>query len=296
MLNLKRATSMVAAGIMAVVMLPALASAVENTVTVYDSDVARQAENTPPTKNWVIYTRGAGTATFKNGPETPPMGANSLELSTPTGADKITIFNYDYVNKKLSDVNALAYSTYRSAGSASQVAALNLQVDVNGAAEGGTTTLVFEPVYNTDQGTVTSGEWQTWDAFKDGDAVWWSSNPIPGAPNRDTFVSWNTLIAQNPDAVISGGVGINQGSGNPGLTTSVDKLVVGLTDTTTYNFDVKPAKATSKDQCKNDGYKNFQTTYKNQGDCVSAVASGDKAKGNPEGGDFMTSVRKFFGL
>ncbi len=41
--------------------------------------------------------------------------------------------------------------------------------------------------------------------------------------------------------------------------------------------------ATSKDQCKNDGWKKFNNpTYKNQGDCVSAVASNGKAKGNPQ--------------
>jgi len=40
--------------------------------------------------------------------------------------------------------------------------------------------------------------------------------------------------------------------------------------------------ATDKDQCKGDGWKVFNNpTYKNQGDCVSAVASNGKAKGNP---------------
>jgi hypothetical protein len=38
---------------------------------------------------------------------------------------------------------------------------------------------------------------------------------------------------------------------------------------------------TSKAQCMNGGWKNFGTTFKNQGDCVSFVASGGK---NPPGG------------
>lgn len=38
---------------------------------------------------------------------------------------------------------------------------------------------------------------------------------------------------------------------------------------------------TSKAQCKNGGWKNFGTTFKNQGDCVSFVASGGK---NPPSG------------
>jgi hypothetical protein len=33
---------------------------------------------------------------------------------------------------------------------------------------------------------------------------------------------------------------------------------------------------TNKDQCKNDGWKTFGTTFKNQGDCVSFVATGGK--------------------
>jgi hypothetical protein len=38
---------------------------------------------------------------------------------------------------------------------------------------------------------------------------------------------------------------------------------------------------TSNDQCKNGGWQNFGTTFKNQGDCVSFVATGGK---NPPSG------------
>src|SRR3712207_6864205 len=66
-----------------------------------------------------------------------------------------TLFrSYDHIGTALADVDDIAYNTYRTAGSAQQVAALNLQVDYNGAAAGGFTTLVFEPVYNTNQGPV----------------------------------------------------------------------------------------------------------------------------------------------
>jgi hypothetical protein len=292
----------VIAGFMAVLAFPVLAGAETTTKVVLPSDVARQAEDTPPTKNWVSYYRTPeSTANFRNGPETPPLNAGSLELNTPTGGDKITTFNFDHSGDKLSAINAMSYSTYRSSGNLQQVASLNLQVDYNGSAPGGFTTLIFEPVYNTDQGAVTSGEWQSWDAYNGGQAHWWSSNPIPGAPDRDTFPTWTTIIAQNPDAVILGGVGINQGSGNPALTTAVDKFTYGTTaNTVTYDFELtapKPVRATDKDQCKNGNYKNFQTSYKNQGDCVSDVASGGKAKGNPVKNDSpFDSLMKFFGL
>jgi hypothetical protein len=38
---------------------------------------------------------------------------------------------------------------------------------------------------------------------------------------------------------------------------------------------------TSRDQCKNDGWRNYGTTFKNQGECVSFVATGGK---NPPDG------------
>src|SRR3954451_16200699 len=177
------------------------AAATSNHV-VTEAEIARQAENTPPTKNWVLYNRNAGTGAFEYGPAAPPLGAGSLGLVTPTGADKVTLFNYDHVGTKLADVTAIAYDTYRKDGSDQQVAALNIEVDANGSAPGGFTTLVFEPVYNTDQGAVVSGQWHHWDAFNGGNAIWWSSNPIQSAPNRDTFVSWNTIVGANPNAVI----------------------------------------------------------------------------------------------
>ena len=257
------------------------ASAESVTVVVTEDDITRQVENTPPTDNWVLYTRSAGNGAFVVGPSTPPLGIGSLQLVTPTGADKVTLFNYDHVATELDAIDEIGYATYRTAGSAQQVAAINIQVDVNGAAPGGFTTLVFEPVYNTAQGTVTSGIWQTWDAYAGGNAIWWSSNPIPSAPNRDTFVSWNTIVVANPDAVIVGGFGVNQGSGNPALTTAVDALSLGSgDDSVTYNFDVDADgdgvadtdPPQSKDECKKDGYKKFNNpTFKNQGECVSYV-------------------------
>jgi|tagenome__1003787_1003787.scaffolds.fasta_scaffold20644048_2 hypothetical protein len=258
------------------------ASAASTTQQVREAQVSRQAEDTPPLKNWVIYTRNAGNALFRTGPATPPLGAGSLEFTTPTGADKVTAFNFDHVGTALSAIDALGYSTYRSAGNDQQVASLNLQVDANGAAPGGFTTLVFEPVYNTGQGAVVSGQWQNWDSYQGGNAVWWSSNPIGAAPNRDTFPTWNAIVAANPDAVVVGGYGVNQGSGNPGLTTAADALTIGHDgNTTTYDFEPDTVPPTSKDQCKNGGWQSFVSQgFKNQGDCVSYVSTGGKNGAN----------------
>jgi hypothetical protein len=247
-------------------------AAAAQTQVVMSGDVATQPENTPPTRNWVLYIRNVSTGVFRIGPATPRLGIGSFELNTPTGADKATLFNYDHVGTALSTVDALAYETYRSTGNDQQVAALNIEVDVNGAAPGGFTTLVFEPVYNTSQGAVVSDVWQSWNAFDGGNAVWWSSNPIPAAPNRDTFVSWNTIVAANPGAAIVGGFGVNQGSGNPALTTAVDALTFGASgDSVTYDFEPS-LQPNTKDDCKNGGWQTFYNpAFANQGECVSWV-------------------------
>lgn len=246
-MKIKPITTAVSAGFFAVTVLPALAFAAPaaQTNVITEADVARQAENTAPTKNWVVYTRptAPGTAEFRSGPGTPPAGAGSLELATTTDLDKVYAFNYDHVDTKLNEITAMGYSSYRSAGSAQQATALNVQVDYNGpAVEGGFTTLVFEPVYNTAQGAVVDNTWQTWDAFKNGEAKWWSTKPIPGAPTQSSYVSWATIVAQNQDATILGGFGVNQGSGNPGLTVAVDNLTIGDADSlTVYDFEAVAA-------------------------------------------------------
>jgi hypothetical protein len=246
-------------------------------IVVAESDITRQPEDSPPTDNWVLYARNAGTGVFVSGPGTPPLGTGSLLLTTPTGADKVTLFNYDYVGTPIADVRSMGYSTFRVSGSEQQVAAINIQVDVNGAAAGGFTTLVFEPVYNTAQGAVASGTWQTWDAYNGGNAIWWSSSPIPGAPNRDTFVTWNSIVAANPNAVILG-YGVNQGSGNPALITAVDALHFD-TPQVNVTYDFEPFRvASGKDACKDDGWKTVKRAdgsgFKNQGDCVSYTQNG----------------------
>jgi hypothetical protein len=203
---------------------------------VTESDITRQPENTFPTNNWVGYTRTGTPPTsiaFINGPATPPLGCGSLLLTTVLGSEKAFLFNYDHVGKNIADIDEIMYSTYRIAGNLQQVAALNVQIDYNGPAAGGFSTLVFEPVYNTAQGMVISGTWQTWDA-KDG--IWWSTQPINGQCAGATAVcdkTWTEIVANNPDATVIA-VGINQGSGNPGLSTAVDAFSF---DEDTYNFE-----------------------------------------------------------
>jgi hypothetical protein len=235
---MKRHLAATAALAIAATGLLASPAAAAETEVIIEADVTRQVENTPPTDNWVLYTR-AGTpptaGAFVDGPATPPLGTGSLQLTTVTGSEKVFLFNYDHVGTAIGDVDDISYSTYRESGSAQQVAALNLQVDYNGAAAGGFTTLVYEPVYNNAAQPVVSGEWQNWDA--DGSGRWWSTQPINdqcAGASGPCFRTWDQIVASNPDAVITGGVGINQGSGNPGLISNVDGFTFGET---TYDFE-----------------------------------------------------------
>ena len=244
-----------------------------------DAEIVRQAENTAPTASWVLFTRTAASiGQFQVGPGTVPEGVGSLGLATPGSGDKVFLFNYDHVGTRLDALTTLSYSTYRSAGSAQQLPALNIQVDYNGAAEGGFTTLVFEPVYNTGQGAVTNDVWQTWDALANGSGRWWSTRDIPGVCAFDCFVAWGGIVAANPDAVITGGIGINQGSGNPGLVAAVDQLVIGVgAEPVTYDFEPYVTAAT-RETCREDGWGTARradgSVFKNQGDCVSYVQTG----------------------
>ncbi len=219
-----------------------LAQAAAATVIVTEGDVTRQVENTPPTDQWVLYTRigtPPSSGAFVVGPATPPAGIGSFQLSTPLSTHKVFLFNYDHVGTALASIDAIGYSTYRTTGTGSQLPGLNIQVDPNGpSVPGGFTTLVYEPIYNTPAGTIVSGQWQNWNAFT---GKWWSTANIGGQCLGASIAcqrTWAQIVANNPGATISGGFGINQGSGNPNLLAAVDALNLGTSgNLVTYNFE-----------------------------------------------------------
>ena len=89
-------------------------------------------------------------------------------------------------------------------------------------------------------------------------------------------------MSLNPDAVIVGGFGVNQGSGNPALTTAVDNLSLGYGEgagAVCVTYDFEPYRvATSKDDCKDGGFQTAKradgSPFKNQGQCVRYVNNG----------------------
>jgi hypothetical protein len=266
--------SLVALALLACALIMGVSTATAATTTV------KVTPNNQPALWPSTDTRAPGYFEFVPGPGTPPLGSGSLHLVTPVGPAgnlgqaKVQLGNGDYTGTLLSAIDNMSYSTYRSSastGSAVQVPAYELAVNTSA----GFTTLVFEPVYNTDQGAIVNDTWQSWDAFNGGNARWWSSHAIGGGQCAfDCYRTWSQIVADNPGASIQGEL-INQGSGNPGIDANVDAYTFGANgNATTWNFDPLTGPPTSKDQCKDGGWQSFDNpTFKNQGDCVSYVAT-----------------------
>lgn len=231
-------------------------------------------------------TRAGGHGTFVSGPDTPPLGIGSFQMTTTdtqggSSQAKAQLFNYSYIGASLADIDALSYWAYRSSGStnpSAQTISLNIEVDFVG--DGSSyTTLVFEPIYNGYQGAMLTDQWQLWDAYDDGNAVWWSTKTIPGICAFNCFVSWDTILTHNPDAKIKYGLGLNVGSGWVGdYSGTTDALSIGVAGNTT-EYDFEPYKvATTKDDCKNGGWQTVKradgSSFKNQGDCIQYVNTG----------------------
>lgn len=232
-------------------------------------------------------TRSGGSNAFVSGPATPPLGSGSLQMTTDSsiagsGQAKAQLFNYSYVGTALADIGALSYWDYRSSSSTnslSQRVSINVEVDYVG--DGSSfTTLVFEPVYQPGgAGALLTDTWQSWDAIDDGAGIWWSTRAIPGVCAFDCFVSWATILANNPNAKVSGGLGFNIGSGWVGaFSGNADALAVTVgADTTTYDFELVEliGPPVDKDECKDNGWQSFNNpAFKNQGDCIQYVNTG----------------------
>lgn len=238
---------------------------------------------------------------FVNGPATPPLGIGSAQLSiaqTPGAGDQAAqLRNPNYAGTKLSDLTALSYSTFvQQTGSGGQAPyiLLNIDLDNNGTIDD---FLFFEAIYQTgaystifpgdtvpDQcsstpGCVATGSWQTWNALIGG---WWSANESAGGP---PLITLDKYIEEHPDATIvnsssGGGVrivaGFGEGAWN-GFKGNVDAFTIGVSAcNTTFNFEPQIGPPTTAAQCKDGGWKSFNTprAFKNQGDCIQYVNTG----------------------
>jgi hypothetical protein len=256
--------------------LVAAAAAFAATVVVTPSQLDGWAVN-----NDTCGAATTGTVSFVTGPATPPAGTGSVQFTVGANGDSYpTVRQSGYNGVRLASVTALDYYTYVShAGAGSQAPYLDVYVDNNGDGVRDDI-LTFEPVYQTSQGTVTPNTWQHWDAVN---GLWWSDS-MGGPPPLFTLSSY---VASHPTSTIlnvdGGGVILAAGCGGAAWANfagNADKLTIGVNGSnTTYDFEpaaVTPPPTsgppTSKDQCKNGGWKSFTNpSFKNQGQCVAFV-------------------------
>lgn len=195
-------------------------------------------------------TRSGGTASIAAGPAgAGALGAGSLRMTSDSSIAggsqaKAQFVTFAYAGTKLSDITGISFQDYRvgtSTTAAAQRIGLNIEVDYLGNGSS-FTTLVFEPVYQTGGvGALLDNTWQPWDAYKNGNAIWWSSQAIPGVCAFSCYVSWNAILAANPNAKItgSGRFAFNIGSGWIGqFSGAADGLTIRTAaGTDTYDFE-----------------------------------------------------------
>lgn len=237
------------------------------------------------TGGWVDISTGGGTATYA---QDAPNGFGDDSLQLKTTADNSAKATYAHKETMaLNDVMAAGYWTKQVAttsdgGSASYI--MSVDLDGNGTWD---TNLVYEPYWQNeaspDAAPVTKGEWQQWDVAS---GLFWSSRSFGsgetalqagagGAP----FYTLADIKANYPQAQLQG-IAVNVGSYNPDYTINVDGVTL---NNVTYNFESSaPAKAPkNNDECKTGGWQTLSrvdgSAFKNQGQCVSYVASGKAA-------------------
>ena len=214
------------------VAIPSVASASTTTMTVSSADLVT---GSPAPGQFVVTNQsgGLGGVGLVFGPATPPNGKGSLQMTVTGTADHWSVYNYDHEGTKLSDITVLGYSTYSDNATTAPI----LQMEINPGNTTGTdagvtySTLNFEPYLQT--GGLTPTTWQAWNILSG--KVW--GTHLTGAPNSSPL-SWSDFLATYPNAKITGGFGVNVGSGWSAMTGETDALMIGSTaQTTVYNFE-----------------------------------------------------------
>lgn len=209
---------------------------------------------------WQFTASGASTpppsAWLAPGFDTPPLGAGSVHFSIGSnGGANAQARNTAYTGTLLSQLEVLSYSTFVdvTGSTTEQAPYLNLLIDNTGDGLVDDQ-LFFEPAYQTgaysgdpvpNQGSVTPGVWQTWNAMTGG---WWALSAGTFGPPLTTLASY---IAAHPTATIVntagglGGVRILTGGGAgawDNFLGAADAFSIDTTTTSlvTYNFETDP--------------------------------------------------------
>jgi hypothetical protein len=209
-------------------------------------------------------------------------GDAALRLTTPGSNDKASIIYRSGTGSPLAEwIPTAAYSAYQDAAdNPIQFPSLQLEVDFNGPAEGGFSTLTYEPVYN-DVSTAP----KEWHHYQAGLGDWCSTRVIPGVIDANQTRCDNAgdkpLSAYLASTgIVVTGVVINQGSGNAGLDAAVDLV---STPSTTYDFELtKPVVIPDPDPCEEPSVPSLPTEEPSH---PSHPDEGQNGGGHEDGGN-----------
>jgi len=234
-------------------------------------------------------TRIGGAVNFiidTTAPGAPNNGALQLTTDNTTTAkaqymhDTATplssVSELSYYTKQNTPVGSIADPSYQLAICATGATTSGCNPQVSPGTGSSFTTLVYEP-YQGGPGAILNGVWQSWDISSDG--LFWSTHTvscsngvIAGTPGGPASYTLAEVQATCPDALVFQ-FGVNVGTNNPGYNVETDLFDF---NGTTYNFEPFIT-ATDKDQCKDGGWQNVTdssgNSFRNQGDCVSYVAT-----------------------
>lgn len=261
----------------------------------FSSFAAAQSIVVTPTnqQGWsTADTRPGGAVNFIVD-STAPAGNGALQLTTNAATTAKAQYLHG-TNTPLGTITELGYYTKQvSASFAGADPSYQLPVCLGGFNSPATptnpsgctgfTTFVFEPYQNNGSAppspVVIPNIWQQWDVDA---GRFWSSRSVNaggvcvvfaggGGP---PFYSLAQLQTSCPNA-IAVGFGVNIGSNNPSYDVYSDLVNF---NGTTYDFEPYLV-ATNKDQCKHGGFNNVRrndgTSFKNQGDCIQYVNTGN---------------------
>lgn len=242
---------------------------------------------------WLFYVEHNGTTfvdqgdptvgSFVTGPGSTVLhGVGGAQISV-TGNERRNLASYEFAGTPLADITALKFTTYNpsagNGGSANRSAYLNFNVDFNGT-DTWQRRLVFVPSAN---GTVLQDTWQEWDAINGGNALWTYSGGTWPVTGGTAAKPWSQILSDYPGVrirVTDAHLGLRVGEPYAsGYTENISSFTFGTASGTTV-YDFEPwVTATTRDVCKNAGWQVARradgSTFKNQGDCVSYVNTGN---------------------
>ncbi|MEZ4502096.1 MAG: hypothetical protein R3C39_05690 [Dehalococcoidia bacterium] len=242
--------------------------------TVVVTDDTSAGENQP---GW-LFNRDASTSTpFEFNTDEASIGTGSLNV-LPIGANPADKFIAEnFLNTPIADVNSITYdfqigsggavpdkvhfymNVYANFGESDELKFYDCRYNVVPAvgSTSGFTTVTFDPT-------------QSYPVTTRGGAAA-SPYTCPASPADMDLLSPGSNI--RAFALNVGDTSAN----DEGVDGYLDNVVVDLDGGVTI-YDFEPATTpASKDECKNGGWQTFNTpTFKNQGDCVSFVATGGK--------------------